>query len=76
MLKTNHLQKSQLVSSECLGEDVGNLPLRSNIPKFDFTAKDPLTHEVIIHLYVLSASMKYGILGELHVDHVVAIYQY
>ena len=74
MLYTKNLgEMLQLVQSERLGEDVGDLPISSNISKFDFTAQDPLTHKVIMHLDVLSASMEHKVFGQLHAIDVVTI---
>ena len=76
MLYTKHLGKViQLVRSERLGEDVGNLPIRLNILKFNFTAQNLLMHKVIVHFYVLCLSMEYGVLGKLYDAYVVAIDQ-
>ena len=37
------------------------------------TAQDPLTHKVVMHFYVLRASMEFGVLGELHATDVVTV---
>ena len=63
----------QLVGSEGLGEDVGNLLINLNIPEFDFTPQDPLMHKVIMHLDVLCASMENGVLGQLQVANIVVV---
>ena len=65
----------QLVRSERFGEDVGNLPIGSNISELKFTAQDPLAHKVIMHFYVLCASMEHGVLGQLHATDVVIVDQ-
>ena len=44
-----------------------------NIPEFDFTAQDSLAHKVVMHFYVLRASMEYGVLSQLHAIDVVTI---
>ena len=49
------------------------MPIRMNIPKFNFTVQNTLIQEVVVHFYVLCASMEYGVLGELHVAYVVAV---
>ena len=43
----------QLVQTKGLSEDVGSLPIRRNVLKFDFNGKDTLTNEMIVHLNVL-----------------------
>ena len=63
----------QLVYSECLGENIGNLSIGSNITQFDFIFKDPLARNVIMYFYVLCASMEYEVLGELDVVEIVTI---
>ena len=37
------------------------------------TAQDPLTHKVVMHFYMLHASMKDGVLGQLHATNVVLV---
>ena len=50
MLNTKHVgEVLQLVQSERFGEDIGNLLIGVNIPKFNFTAQNSLTHKVIVH---------------------------
>ena len=44
--------------TKCLGEYVGHLPINANILQFDFIAKNPLAHKMVMHLYVLGASME------------------
>ena len=69
-----HLRKlPQLVQPKCLGEDVGNLPISLNEAQGDFTVKDKLAHEMVMHFYVLYASMEYEVLGELDVVEIVTI---
>ena len=76
MLKPEHLRKMlQLVRSKRLGEEVRNLPIGSNILKFNFTAQDLLAHRVIMHLNVLCGSMEYRVLGQLHTANVVVVDQ-
>ena len=73
-LHAKHLREVlQLVRSERLVEDVGNLPIGLNIPKFDFIAQDPLAHEVIMYLNMLCASIEHRVLGQLHTADVVAV---
>ena len=59
----HHREVLQRVRPEGLGEDVGNLPIGSNILEFDLTVKDPLTHKVIMYLDVLCVSLEHGVLG-------------
>jgi hypothetical protein len=42
----------QLVETKGLGDDVGSLPIRWNMLQFDFTRKDTLSDEMIMHLDV------------------------
>ena len=48
----------QLVQAEGLGENVDSLLIRRNIHKFDFTGKDTLTDEVVVHLDVLGLGVE------------------
>ena len=48
----------QLVQTKGLGEDVGSLSIRRNILKFDFTRKDTLSDEMVVHLNVLGPRVK------------------
>ena len=64
---------SQLVQTKRLGEDVGSLPIRRNIPKFDFTRKDTFTDKVVVHLNVLGSCVEDGVLRELDAAEVVAV---
>ena len=42
MLEPKHLRKvMELVRSEWLGEDIGNLPIAAKVPVFDFTGLGP-----------------------------------
>ena len=59
----HHGEVLQLVRSKGLCEDVDNLPIGTNILEFDSTAQDPLVHKVVMHFYVLCASMEYGVHG-------------
>ena len=52
----------QLVQTNRLGEDVGSLPIRQNILKFDFTGEDTLTHKMVVDLNVLSLGVEYRVL--------------
>ena len=52
----------QLVESKGLGEDVGVLPIRRNILKFNFTREDTLADKVVVHLNVLSLGVEDGFL--------------
>ena len=52
----------QLLSTKGLGEDVGVLPIRRNILKFDFTREDTLAEKVVVHLNVLGPSVEDGVL--------------
>ena len=63
----------QLVQTKGLGEDVGNLSIRRNIQKFDFTRKDTLSDKMIVHLNVLGLCMENGVLRELDVAEVVLV---
>ena len=44
----------QLVETKGLGEDVGVLPIRGNILKFNFTGEDTLADKMVVDLNVLS----------------------
>ena len=63
----------ELVRSDRLGDDASHLSICLNIPEFDITAQDPLVHKVIMHFYVLRASMENGVLGQLHATDIVAV---
>ena len=63
----------QLVQTKGLGEDVGSLPIRLNILQFDFTRKDTLLDEMIVHLDVLCSCVENGVLRELDAAEVVAV---
>ena len=52
----------QLVQTKGLGEDVGSLPIRGNVLKFDFTRKDTLTDKMVVHHNVLSPNVEDGVL--------------
>ena len=41
-----------------VSEDVGVLPIRRNIRKFNFTGEDMLVDKVIVHLNVLSPGVE------------------
>ena len=56
-----------------IGEDVGSLPIRRNILKFDFTKKDTLTGKEIMHLNVLGPCVENRVLRELDAPEVVAV---
>ena len=56
-----------------LGEDVGVLPIRRNILKFDFTREDTLADKVVVHLNVLSSGVEDGVLHKLDIAEVVGI---
>ena len=49
------------------------MPIGSNIYEFDFTTQDSLELKVIMHFYVLRASMEDRVMGQLHVTDVVAV---
>ena len=63
----------QLVQTKRLGEDVGSLPIRRNVLKFDFTGKDTLTDEMVVHLNVLGPCVENGVFRELDAVEVVAV---
>ena len=52
----------QLVKTKGHGEDVGILPIRRNIRKFNFTREDTLADKVVVHLNVLSPGVEDGVL--------------
>ena len=61
-LHTENLQEVlQLVRYEHLGEVVGDLLISWNIPKFNFSTKESLGHEVMMYLNVLCASMDHWV---------------
>ena len=49
------------------------MPSRQNILKFDFTRKDTLTNEMVVHLNVLGLCMENGVLRELDAAEVVGL---
>ena len=59
--------------SKGLGEDVGSLPIRRNILKFDFTRKDTLTDKMVVHLNMLGPCVKNGVFRELDTAEVVVV---
>ena len=63
----------QLVETKGLGEDVGSLSIRRNILKFDFTRKDTLTDEMIVHLNVLGLCEENRVLRELDAVEAVTV---
>ena len=63
----------QLVQTKGLCEDVGSLPIRLNVVKFDFTREDTLTEKMIVHLNVLSPSVEDRVLRELDVVEVFTV---
>ena len=63
----------QLVCSKRLGEDIGSLPIRRNILKFDFTREDTHTNKMIVHLNVLSPGMEYEVRRYMDVVEVIAV---
>ena len=48
----------QLVKTKGLGEDVGVLPIRQNIRKFNFNGEEMLADKVVVHLNVLSLDVE------------------
>ena len=57
--QTKHTRElPQLVETKGLGEDVGVLPIRRNIRKFNFTGEDTLVDKVLVHLNVLSLGVE------------------
>jgi hypothetical protein len=50
----------QLVETKGLGEDVSSLPIHRNMSQFDFTRKDTLMEEMIMHVDVLCPCMEAG----------------
>ena len=74
VLDTKHLRELiQLFHSEGLGEDVSNMWIGTNISEFDFTAKDPVAHKMIVNLYVIGTSMDNKVLCQLHATDVVTV---
>ena len=65
----------QPVQTKGLGEDVGSLPIRRNIVKFDFTKKDTLTDKVVVHLNVLGPCVANGVLRELDAAEFVTVHR-
>ena len=63
----------QLVQTKGLGEDVGSLPIRRNILKFDFTRKDTLTDRMVVHLNVLGPCVENGVFRELDAAKIVLV---
>ena len=73
-MQSKHFRKlMQLVEVDRLGEDVGHLLISLNESPFNFTIEDTLAHKMIMHMYVLCASMEARVLGKLNTSHVVAI---
>ena len=63
----------QLVETKGLGEDVGVLPIRRNIRKFDFTREETLADKMVVHLNVLSPGVENGVRRKLDVAEVVIV---
>ena len=64
VLDTKHLRGVlQLVRLEGLDENVGDLSIGVNILEFNFTTQDQVVHKMVMHFYVLRASMEVRILG-------------
>jgi hypothetical protein len=49
------------------------LPIRRNIFQFDFTGKDTLPNEMVVHFDVLCPCVKNGVLRKLDAAEVVAV---
>ena len=63
----------QLVQTKGLGEDVNSLPIRRNVLRFNFTKKDTLTDEMIVHLNVLGPCVENGVFRELDAAEIVLV---
>ena len=63
----------QLVQTKGLSEDVGSLPIRRNVLKFDFTLKDTFTDELVVYLNVLVPCVENGVFRKLDAAEVVAV---
>ena len=59
MLQPKRTQElPQLVQAKGFGEDIGSLPISSNINHFDFTGKDMLAEKMVVHLNVLGLGVE------------------
>ena len=63
----------QLVETEGLGENVGNLPIRLNINEFDITKEDTLVEKMVVHLNVLIPGVEDGVFHKLDIVEVVIV---